>query len=146
VQPQQSTGTREDANADPTGNLVIENPNATATKDRPIKPQNSLNPQRAPHLGPPNADEPPAVPQIGSAHVVGVDQPAESNPVSATNAAPYPARFHGDAENDGRQGPNEQLRSRAEQHAAQGVHDAASGAETTSEAVPSTKPGAKGGS
>jgi len=98
--PAHSAGTREDSNNDPTRTTVPYNPNATPTRDRPVTPEddraNRLGAGFTPAVGPPNADEPPAVPQIGTPYVVGIRQPQEAKPVSAANAAPQPARFHGE--------------------------------------------------
>ncbi len=132
-----ATGTREDANDDHSGNTAPENPNATPTRDRPVAPADSPT-SAHPSVGPPNADEPPAVPQIGSSHVTGEGQPSESNPVSPNNAAPAPARLHGE-DNDGHQGGPEHLASRPEQHAEQGRQDAHSGAEVTAGTGPDPK-------
>jgi len=131
-QATKATGTREDANDDEAGRTAPENPNATPTRDRPVKPEDSPTAAAHPTVGPPNADEPPAVPQVGTVAVTGEGQPREANPVSPNNAAPTPARFHGDENNDGHQGGPDQLASRPEQHAQQGVVDAPSGAAVTS--------------
>lgn len=134
------TGTREDANDDHSGNTVPENPNATPSRDRPVKPEDSPT-AGASSVGPPNADEPPAVPQVGTSYVTGVGQPSESNPVSPENAAPKPARLHDEADNDGHQGGPDQLPPRQEQHAQQGAPDAPSGAEVlASESAGQAKP------
>jgi hypothetical protein len=144
-----AAGNREDAAADPLQQTVVENPNATPTKDRPVMPEVSANPQRHPNVGPPNSDEPLAVPMHGTPSVVGNNQPPESNVVSIDNSAPAPARHHG-SEDDGLQGTVEQLPSRPEQHAEMGRADAPSGADgsvdgTNAEigAVSASKPDAK---
>jgi hypothetical protein len=130
-----AAGNREDAAADPEQQTIVENPNATATRDRPVKPEESANPQRHPNVGPPNSDEPLAVPMHGTPSVVGHNQPDESNVVSIDNSAPAPARHHG-SQDDGLQGTTDQLPSRPEQHAEMGRVDPASGAITSSEAAP----------